>query len=166
MSVMVRRSALDAVGGFQQGGSLLFTDLATWLWITAVVEGRVVFGNVVLGLYRVHGGQTSQQRRAEMKREHWRIVQRVQEALPPSALERVAWDDDARRRARSRGLLADGELALSTNDSVMARRAFLSALALGATPGDRVFALLGLASAATGVNFVSHAITLRHRLRA
>jgi hypothetical protein len=166
VSVMVRRSALDAIGGFQQGGSDLFIDLATWLWITAMVEGRVVFGNVVLGLYRVHGAQTSQTRRAEMTREHWRVVQGVQDALPASALARVRWDDAARRRARSRGLLADGELALSTNERAGARRCFLSALALGAAPGDRLLALLGLASAATGVNFVSRAMSLRQRLRA
>jgi hypothetical protein len=165
VTVMVRRSALDAVGGFQQWGSTLFVDLSTWLWLTASQDGRVTFLDHVLGEYRVHAGQTTQRKHAQMARQHWQVVQSVERALDARLLSRVGWTAGARRRALSRGMLADGEVALAARDHHAARAAFGAAFRLGAGQADRLLAALGVTSAVTHVDLVSAAFRLAARVR-
>ncbi len=165
VTVMTRRGALDAVGGFRQGGSGLFVDLATWLLVTAGHDGEVAFADHDVGTYRVHAEQTSQRRRQQMAREHWRVVEEVVASLDAEALARVGWDDALRDHARTRGLLAEGEAALLSRDGRTATAFFDKALRLGASTADRGLALLGMASAVLGVNFVSAVFALRERLR-
>ena len=164
VTVMARRSALDAVGGFRQSGSSLFVDLATWLWLTAVHDGQITFANELLGTYRVHARQTSQRKHAQMTREHWHVVQCVERDLDPRALDRVGWNAGARCRARTRNLLSEGEIALSSGEWRAARAAFRDALRLRTGNGDRLFALLGIAAAVTHLNLVSMAFALRKRI--
>src|SRR4051812_29789799 len=113
VTVMVRRSALDAVGGFRQTGSSLFVDLPTWLWVTATAEGHASYVDHVLGIYRHHAAGTSTERAAQMKLEHLRVVLSVEDALGPAALARIGWDARSRRRALARGGLVKGKLDLA-----------------------------------------------------
>jgi glycosyltransferase involved in cell wall biosynthesis len=164
VTVMVRRDALDAIGGFQQMGSSLLADLPTWLWVVASRDGQVEFINHRLGEYRVHPSQTSQQRRAQMTREHIAVVRAVTAELDAPALHRVGWTADARRRAENRSRLAEGELALESGRYRPARDAFLGVLLAGANAGDSVLALAGVASSVTRINFVRALFGMRARL--
>ena len=168
VTVMIRRQVLEDIGGFQQTGSSLLVDLPTWLWATASQSGELEFINHRLGCYRVHGAQTSQQRRSEMTREHAQVVRRVVAGLDEHALARVGWNESARRRAESRAHLAEGETALEARDYDLARPAFRAALKERAAFGDAVLALAGLLSSVVRINLVRAALTARawvHRLR-
>jgi len=163
VTVMIRREALERVGGFRQTGSSLLVDLPTWLWTTAVEDGYVEFVNRRLGKYRVYGAQTSQQKRAQMMSEHFAVVEAVERELGGEALARIGWDEAARSRARSRALLAAGEAALEEGRRSDARAAFLAAVQLGAGAADTALALAGVASSVVRLNLVRLAFAVRNR---
>ena len=145
--VMVRRSAIDAIGGFRQTGSQLFVDLPTWLWLTATQDGSATYLDRELGIYRHHAAGTSTDKAAQMKREHLRVVLAVEAEVGTAALTRVGWDARSRGRALARGAIVEGRLALHERRWREAYTSFRSAFA----PGDarmRVRALRGMASAA------------------
>jgi glycosyltransferase involved in cell wall biosynthesis len=165
VTVMVRRAALDSIGGFRQSGSGLFVDLPTWLWLTAVHEGHVTFVNEVLGIYRVHQAQTSQRKRLEMAAEHSSVVQAVVAELDKTTLSRIGWDGSSKRRAETRAYLSRGEAFLTLGEYRAAYEEFRAGLSHASDATDRVFALAGLASAGTRVNLVKAAFALRERAR-
>jgi glycosyltransferase involved in cell wall biosynthesis len=150
VTVMARRAALDAVGGFRQTGSSLFVDLPTWLWITATAEGHVTYLDQVLGIYRHHAAGTSTERAAEMKLEHLRVVLAVEDAVGHTALARVRWDARSRRRALARGELVKGKLDLAAGRYAEAYASYREALVGGVDLGTRARALRGMLSAGTG----------------
>jgi glycosyltransferase involved in cell wall biosynthesis len=147
VTVMVRRAALDVVGGFRQTGSSLFVDLPTWLWITATAEGHAAYLDHVLGIYRHHAAGTSTERAAEMKLEHLRVVLAVEAAIGPAALARVGWDARSRRRALARGGLVKGKLDLAAGRYAEAHASYREALVGGVDLTVRARALRGLLSA-------------------
>lgn len=147
VTVMVRRAALDAVGGFRQTGSALFVDLPTWLWVTATADGHATYLDEVLGIYRHHAAGTSSERAAEMKLEHLRVVLAVEAALGPRALARVGWDAHSRRRALARGGLVKGKVDLAARRYPEAYASYRDALRGGVDWGMRARALRGMLSA-------------------
>jgi hypothetical protein len=165
LSVMVRRASLDAIGGFRQTGSTLFVDLPTWLWLTATLDGEVVFLDHVLGRYRVHEAQTTNRTGELMARQHLEVVQATVEALGPGATSRVGWTDSTRRSAVTRGRLASGERLLAARRFGEARRAFTSALEEANRMSDRLLAVGGIISSLVGVNLVRRAFEIRTELR-
>ena len=165
LSVMLRRSALDSIGGFRQTGSSLFVDLPTWLWLTATLKGQVEFVNHVLGRYRVHDAQTTRRTGAEMTRQHLDAVLTTVEALAPDTLTRVGWTDSTRRSAITRGRLAAGEGQLSARRFREARQAFVTALEDADRLTDRMLAGAGIASSVIRVDLVRRAMELRASLR-
>ncbi|HEX6066433.1 MAG TPA: glycosyltransferase family 2 protein, partial [Longimicrobiales bacterium] len=58
-TVMARRSALDAIGGFHQAPDTFFVDFPTWLQLSSRVDGSAVYLRQCLAYYRVHQQQTS-----------------------------------------------------------------------------------------------------------
>jgi glycosyltransferase involved in cell wall biosynthesis len=148
VTVMLRRSALDTIGGFKQTGSALFVDLPTWLWLTATQPGHVTFLDQVLGHYRHHDRQTSQLRSAEMTLEHLRVVLGVEESLGAAVMERIGWDDSSRRGALARGKLVQGKIELATGRFDEAYASYRDAWRLGADPSRRWRAMRGMASSA------------------
>lgn len=165
LTVMLRRRALEAIGGFRQTGSSLFVDLPTWLWLTASLDGDVVFLNRVLGRYRVHDAQTTKRKGVEMTRQHLETVLATVAALDQETLDRVQWSERSRRSAVTRGRLAVGEGLLSARQFGEARRAFMSALDEADRLADRLLAAGGVASSLLGVDLVKHAFDLRASLR-
>ena len=165
VTVMVRRTALEAIGGFRQSGSGLFVDLPTWLWLTAVHDGHVTFVNEILGMYRVHRGQTSQQKRAQMSAEHSSVVRAVVTELDEGTLSRIGWDESSKRRAETRAYLSRGETFLMLGEYRAAYEEFRAGLGHASDSTDRLFALAGLASAGTRVNLVKAAFAVRERAR-
>jgi len=59
-SVVLRRAALDRIGGFQQRPGMPITDHPTFLRLA--LEGRFHFENRVMGYWRVHPGGTTVQK--------------------------------------------------------------------------------------------------------
>jgi hypothetical protein len=168
VSVMIRRSVLDRLGGFRQTGSSMLVDLPTWLWATATESGHVAFVNARLGLYRVHGAQTSQQRRSQMTREHIAIVRAIGRELSAEQQARIGWGEQARQHAECRASLAEGETLLATGRWGAARREFLDALRSARetrSAADAALAAAGLLSSALRVNLVRAALESRARLR-
>jgi glycosyltransferase involved in cell wall biosynthesis len=147
VTVMVRRSALDAIGGFRQTGSSLFVDLPTWLWLTGSTEGRVTYLDRELGIYRHHAAGTSTDKAAQMKLEHLRVVLAVESELGAAALARVGWDAPSRARALARGALVRGKIELRAGRHEAARRYYREALATAVDLGARIRALRGIVSA-------------------
>ena len=147
VTVMVRRSALDAIGGFRQTGSSLFVDLPTWLWLTGSIEGHVTYLDRELGIYRHHAAGTSTDKAAQMKLEHLRVVLAVESELGAAALVRVGWDAPSRARALARGALVRGKIELRAGRHEAARRYYREALATGVDLGARIRALRGIMSA-------------------
>jgi glycosyltransferase involved in cell wall biosynthesis len=147
VTVMARRDALDAVGGFRQTGSSLFVDLPTWLWITASRDGHVSYLDHELGIYRHHAAGTSTEKAAQMKLEHLRVVLAVEAALDAGSLGRVRWDARARRRATSRGDLVQAKLELAAGRPAEALACYRRAFITGVDGGTRLRATRGMLSA-------------------
>lgn len=165
VTVMVRRSALDLIGGFRQSGSDHFVDLPTWLWVMARHDANATFLNEILGIYRVHDEQTSRRQAAAMAAEHLTVVQAVVEALDDVTLERLEWNERSRRRADSRARLAQAESLLARREFGSALRDFGASLRRAPDARDRLFAVAGLVSAATRVNLIAAALAVRDSLR-
>jgi hypothetical protein len=165
VTVMIRREALETIGGFRQTGSSMLVDLPTWLWATAMHEGYVEFLNHRLGLYRLHDSQASQQKRAQMTREHFTVVTTVESELDGAALRRVGWSKAARQRAESRALIAEGELALETGRPREARRAFGRAVRTRGGAADRALAAVGVLSSVIRIDLVRMAFAFRAWMR-
>jgi glycosyltransferase involved in cell wall biosynthesis len=165
VTVMVRRSALDRIGGFRQSGSSMLVDLPTWLWVTATQDGYAEFINRRLGLYRVHDAQTSQRKRTQMTREYIFIVRQVENELGSERLRRLGWTASARRRAEQRALLACGEAALEARRHREARADFLAVIRDGADARDLTLATIGLLSSILRVNLVRLALGAHAWLR-
>jgi glycosyltransferase involved in cell wall biosynthesis len=144
--VMVRRSAIDAIGGFRQTGSQLFVDLPTWLWLTAVNDGRLTYVDRELGIYRHHAAGTSTDKAAQMKLEHLKVVLAVEAEVGAQALARAGWDARSRGRALARGAIVQGKLELKSRRWAEASASFRAALASG-DMRMRLRALRGMASA-------------------
>lgn len=164
VTVMVRRSALEAVGGFVQTGSALYVDLPTWLRISAAIPGQVEFLDEVLGEYRVHASQTTRAAGAEMSRQHLEAVLRTLDLLEPAQLERMGGGDALRRRAVARGALAKGESLLAAKAYRDAGAAFREALARSYDLPDRLLALGGIGSALLHTDLVKRAFAVRASL--
>lgn len=160
VSVMVRRTALDVIGGFRQSGSSLYVDLPTWLWLTASMEGRVRFINRDVAHYRVHQSQTTRRFKRRMEVEHLSTVLEVVRQLPADTLERLRWAE-LERPAVVAGLVADGYGFLGDGDYAAARAPFLRAFREATDWRDRSKAALGVVSAALRVDLISTLYRLR-----
>lgn len=161
VTVMVRRAALDRIGGFKQTGSSLFVDLPTWLWTAATTSGRACYLNEILGNYRVYPRQTSQQHKGRMDREHLHVVMEIEHALPASTLEEAGWDSGLRERAMLGTLIVEGIGQLDDRRFRAAAGSFRRALLRASAPTDRAKAALGLVSAAVRFNLLAAAFAMR-----
>lgn len=64
VTVMIKKEALMAIGGFQQHSGLLTTDFPTWLEL--LLTGDVAGSNETFGYWRRHGVQISTSRQLEL----------------------------------------------------------------------------------------------------
>lgn len=165
VTVMVRRSALDRAGGFRQAGSSLYVDLPTWLWIAATNPGHGCFLNQVLGIYRIHGQQTTRGHKHQMDAQHLQVVMEMERRLDPATLESLGWHSGVRARALVSGDIVRGAAHLSGREYRASLAAFTKALARADTLTDRARAALGIASAVSRVDLLGAAYSLRDRLR-
>lgn len=160
-TVMVRRDALDRAGGFSQGGSSLYVDLPTWLRVMATSLGRVCYLNHVLGLYRVHGSQTTQRYGRGMAADHLGAVLSLEEELGVDALQTVGWDSEMRTRAIVAARVGAGMVELKYQEYDAAKACFAEAWSQASSARERAKAALGLLS--SSVRFDLFGATLRIR---
>jgi glycosyltransferase involved in cell wall biosynthesis len=152
ISVMLRRRALERIGGFRQDGAAHFVDLPTWLHVLARNPGVTLFHHHVLGCWRRHAGQTTARHWHRIVRERWRVVEAVTASLDAEATAYAGWTAASERLNRARRTMACARALVRAGRFGRARR--LHARVLGAGPGVamRAKALKGLVSDAVGVD--------------
>jgi hypothetical protein len=156
-TVMVTKSALDEVGGFRQTGDPLYVDLPTWLHICAAVEGLAYYLPENLAYYRVHQQQTSVQRDYQMRHQHYDVVSAVLAQLSPAALGRLQWNGEDAQAALASASLTRGVASLNAQQRKQAFRHFRSTFGRTRVPRERLGAVLGMLSAASGLNLIGAA---------
>jgi len=161
VTVMVRRSALDAIGGFQQFGQALFVDLPTWLMVSATATGTARKLDACLGYYRMHEAQVSASHAAEMQSNQAAIAGAALRKLDPAALKRLGWSERHLRAANASGHLWQGIARLQSGDRKKSRADLVEALLGCASAREKLRASLGLLS--TVVNY--DLVTLADRAR-
>lgn len=151
-TVMCRRDALLAIGGFHQPAGIPTADFATWLELCRV--GRFEALDTVLGCYRHHGEQTSVRLKRELAEALGWGVSFV-ESL--SAAERATLDisiaeaQQIEARNRAAADFAAGREALRNGATAPGKRLLRSALRRG-DAHTRSKALVGLGCSWLGID--------------
>ncbi|HEY3113550.1 MAG TPA: glycosyltransferase [Gemmatimonadaceae bacterium] len=161
VTVMARRSALIAVGGFQQPAGALFVDLPTWLKIAANVEGKARRLGRLLGYYRMHPTQISTTNYHAYHTAQSGVVAAIVSECSPETLQKVGWTRRAQRRSRARAELAAGVALLRQGKRRDARRALLTSLTHPDSARSVVRAGLGLLSSFVAIDLVGYADAAR-----
>lgn len=164
VTVMVRRSALDAIGGFQQPGGALFVDLPTWLKISAHVRGSAVVLKSSLGYYRAHDAQISTQHSYEYHTVQSAIVEWVIGECTPAELAYIGWSEEHARASRASANLMAGIAYLRARQYKSARKFLLSAAFRVPSARAKIRAALGVASTILPYDFVAAADRARRVL--
>jgi glycosyltransferase involved in cell wall biosynthesis len=152
-SVLIRRAALDAIGGYIQPDGLYAEDYPTHLALA--LQGEFRYLDLPLGNYRMHGGQMTRRHLLRMVETDTAYVLDFFRGLSPEMKERTGWSEDALRRSllhrMYRVYAAVGRRALSEADWLGARDLFGRAL----TRGDvytKAKSLMGLVCASLHVD--------------
>ncbi len=161
LTVMTRRTALQAIGGFSQVGSAMFVDLPTWLTLTGKISGSAQFIDDDLGLYRIHTTNTGTLRNSEMRFEHQQVSEAVIEQLGQERVRELGWnrEDDRLTLASLSATRGIGHLQLG--DMKAARREFGTTLRHTRSAREALKALIGYASTLAGVNLIRIAQKVR-----
>jgi glycosyltransferase involved in cell wall biosynthesis len=162
VTVMLRKSALIAIGGFQMAGSRLFVDLPTWLHVAAMLRGRARYVDADLGLYRIHTTNTGLLHNSRMRLEHDEVFTAIKSNVGPDRLRELGWTEADERRTEASASLTRGIAALQDGDRAAARSAFHSALKSARSAPEFAKAFAGYTSAVVGVDLISTVIGLRY----
>ncbi|MGQ0813464.1 MAG: glycosyltransferase family 2 protein [Gemmatimonadota bacterium] len=162
VTVMLRKSALTTIGGFQMTGSSLFVDLPTWLMVAATSPGRTRYLDENLGLYRTHSTNTGLLHNSKMRLEHNAVFTAIQTRLGPEKMAALGWTSADTRRTAASASLSHGVAALQDGDRRAARAAFRAALRGTRSASEFVNAIAGYVSALIGVDLIGMAIRLRY----
>jgi glycosyltransferase involved in cell wall biosynthesis len=165
ITVMMRRAALDRIGGFRQDGSPHYVDLPSWLHLLAENPGVALYHGHVLGCWRRHPSQTTNKHAHRLVRERWRVVRDVTAALAPATLRAIGWTPALDRLNRSRWTIACGRAALRAERFGRARRLHAAVLREGPGVTLRGKALSGLAGATLGIDLPTAWRKMRRSLR-
>lgn len=152
-TVMCRREAVEAIGGFQQPPGIPFVDNPTWLELCKV--GPHVAIPEVLGFYRAHDQQVSSRMNHEMYGTgEW--ISAFVDGLSPADLTALDLDSTELHRIADRRRSVEqfgrGRFALRDGQSDQAAEFFRAATRRGPA-STRIYGWVGLACARTGVDF-------------
>lgn len=149
-SVILRRAALERIGGFLARPELPVTDYPTFLALA--LEGRFHFEPRTMGYWRVHAAGTTVRRMDEILHGIHREATRFR-AAEQARLPAADWSDvDARWRVELAGLaMRDARRHLVDGRWAQARSGLVRVLA-GARWGTRLSALLALAGSFAGTS--------------
>jgi glycosyltransferase involved in cell wall biosynthesis len=153
ITVMLRREALDRIGGFRQDGSPHYVDLPTWLLVLAHhPDATALYHGHVVGCWRRHPSQTTSRHAYRLVRERWRVIRDVVATLDAPTRAAMGWTEAHARENRARWCIGAGRAALRARRFGRARRLHAEALRLGPGLSLRLRALSGLAASATGLD--------------
>jgi glycosyltransferase involved in cell wall biosynthesis len=152
LTVMIRKSALEQIGGFQQGGSRLFIDLPTWLMLSARVTGKARYVNADLGYYRIHETGTGITNHAAMRIEHYDVASTIMREIGADRLRQLGWSAADERDTAASAALTRGMAYFERGDRKQARDAFRTTLRSTRSGRESFKALLGYGSAVTGLD--------------
>ena len=144
-TVMIRRSALERIGGFWQPPSIPFVDHPTWMRLA--LEGRFAFSDAVVGRWRRHARQFSTSAVLEPPMRSLDYVDELAALAASRGLAhvpRAARPDAATIRARA--LIGEARLALIAGEWGAARHAFLEVLRTAPTGPRIAIAAVGVTS--------------------
>jgi glycosyltransferase involved in cell wall biosynthesis len=168
-TVLIRRSALEAVGGFRAAPGVPLVDYPTWLELS--LTGSFVRVPSALGYWRRHRGSTSWQsleRTAVGMHEFYtRFVERHRNAIGADTdiedLLRKA-DHTLARKRKSLPYL-DGQYELLYGSSRLARRKLLAVATASKTPMSyRASAILGLVGSVTSRRLFAGLLAAKRRV--
>jgi glycosyltransferase involved in cell wall biosynthesis len=164
ITVMARRSAIEAMGGFRQDGAAHYVDLPTWFGLVARTRGTVLWHDHVVGFWRRYPQQTTTRFADVVRRERWRVIRDTTSALAPEDRATVGWTPALERANRAKWTIACGRAALRASRFARARRLFLATLR--DAPGFRRKAAIGVASTWLGADLSGAWRRMRTRIRA
>lgn len=152
-TVLIRRSALDRIGGYLQPPGLLAEDYPTHLALA--LEGEFRFIDRFLGNYRMHAHQQTRNVRLEMYRTDVEYVRVFFRGLPPAMKAASGWTEETLERELQRILknayFSEGRRTLLRGDRRLAARQFARAFREG-TIETKAKALAGLSCTITGMD--------------
>jgi len=144
-TVLIRRAALDKIGGYLQPPGLLAEDYPTHMALALVGEFRYL--DLVLGNYRMHEAQMTRNHYLEMVRTDMPYVLEFFRGLDPETQKRTGWGEADLARALSARLYNTyfevGRRGLLAAEWTDARRHFVTALRHG-NPKTKLKAFVGL----------------------
>lgn len=144
-SELLRREALEKIGGYLQPPGLLGEDYPTHLALARVGEFRYL--DVPLANYRMHGSQMTRTHRLEMAKTDVAYAMEVFRSLDAPTQNLVGWTDESLSRALlvklHNAYFEEGRRMLLRGARRDARREFLTALVKGAA-ATKAKALVGL----------------------
>jgi glycosyltransferase involved in cell wall biosynthesis len=150
---LIRRRALDAIGGYLQPPGLLAEDYPTHLALAQ--RGEFRFVDRILGFYRMQPTQQTRLRRLEMHqtdvafvREYYRGLDARTKAVAGITAAQL---DRRLQMTLQNAWFSEGRISLLRGDRRTARRQFMTALRGGAAP-TRLKAMAGLLACATGLD--------------
>ncbi len=144
-SVLIRRSALDKIGGYIQPPGLLAEDYPTHMAIA--LEGEFRYIDLPLANYRMHQGQMTRNHYSGMVETDIPYVLEFFQKLPPQMQQRTGWTESRLRKELSKRLYNSyfevGRRDLLAEDWGEARQHFVNALSRGSL-STKAKALLGI----------------------
>jgi glycosyltransferase involved in cell wall biosynthesis len=148
-SVLLRRSALEKIGGYLQPEGLLAEDYPTHM--TLALEGEFRYLDLPLANYRMHPGQMTRNHYAGMVETDIPYVLEFFRRLSPEMKQRSGWTEASLKRALSNRLnnsyFEVGRRDLLAGNWTEARRHFVKALRCGSLT-TKAKALLGICCSA------------------
>ena len=144
-TVLLRRSALERIGGYLQPEGLLGEDYPTHMALALI--GEFCYLDIPLGNYRMHAAQMTRNHYLEMSLTDITYVLRFFRRLDGEMQARSGWTEETLSAELAKRITNSycevGRRALLARDWSHARRHFVAALQ-GAPPRTKAKALLGL----------------------
>jgi glycosyltransferase involved in cell wall biosynthesis len=130
VTITLRRSALEAIGGFRQPAEFPTTDLPTLLDLA--LQGEFYFDDAILAQWRVYSNQMTKMYPIMMLNQRWKYVIGHWSACPPAIQSRLTISEsDIKRHFRRRQLAAyatSGRYRLMRGEFSSARYDYLKAI--------------------------------------
>ena len=144
-TLLIRREALDAIGGYLQPDGLLAEDYPTHLALA--MQGEFKYLDLLLGYYRMHPGQMTRTHYVEMVKTDNDFTMSFFLGLDPAMKERAGWTEKGLKKELAGHLINAGfymgRRDLLAGDRSSARSNFMTALLRG-NPKTKIKAFLGL----------------------
>ncbi len=149
-TVLLKKTALEKIGGFQQPHNFPSVDYPTWLNLALTGEFRFI--NEPMGYRRIHLDATSAKSRVEQEQASGKYATDFFQQLDPEIKSRIKISQtqlkEFSKRKLARGHMEAGRYCLARNERAQARNHFFSAIMDGNTT-VKLIGLIGMVSVYT-----------------